>query len=514
MLFNSYAFLFIFLPSALFLFHSLRRLGWERGSIFSLSVMSLIFYGWWNYIYLFLIIPLMIGNFAIAIYIDRNRANRSVQAKAALVLGITGNIVVLGYFKYANFFVESFNELFGYELILEKIVLPLGISFFTFQKIAFLVDVYGGRVQRLNFLDYSLFVTFFPQLIAGPIVHHTDVMSQFRRRGAVPATWFALGITIFTIGLLKKLLLADNVAVLVSPQFEAASAGAVLTFFEAWCAAIAYTLQLYFDFSGYSDMAVGSALLFGIKLPINFNSPYKSTSIIDFWRRWHMTLSRFLKEYVYIPLGGSRKQPLRVYINLFITMLLGGLWHGAGWTFIVWGALHGFYLVVNHFWRSLKERLGFNLASTSKLGPRIGQTMTLICVVIGWVFFRSDNLSSALVMLKAMAGYNGVAFPAPFIQAIQSLITEGDLHLLNNVLSSSTGFDSSLLFIVLLLGIVWLCPNTQELTGYPEIGYESRPTNGILRWRQSPVWAVVTGCLFAVGVLSISKVSEFLYFQF
>jgi len=264
-------------------------------------------------------------------------------------------------------------------------VLPLGISFFTFQKIALLADAYEGKIQSLNFLDYALFVLFFPQLIAGPIVHHSEAMSQFQTRGPVQASVIAMGLTIFAIGLANKVLLADSLAVYATPQFDAAAAGAPLSFLAAWSGALAYTLQLYFDFSGYTDMAIGAALLFGVRLPLNFNSPYKARNIIDFWRRWHMTLSRFLRDYLYIPLGGNRHGKLSRYLNLFITMLFGGLWHGAGWTFIFWGALHGFYLAINHGWEALLARFGagdVNPGGARRLGA---QVVTFLAVVVGWV---------------------------------------------------------------------------------------------------------------------------------
>ncbi len=253
---------------------------------------------------------------------------------------------------------DNLNAAAGLDLALGTVVLPIGISFFTFQKIAFLVDAYRGRVDRLNFIDFVLFVTFFPQLIAGPIVHHSEVMRQFRDQTPLSTQTVALGVTIFTIGLAKKVLLADTAALFASPLFDAVAAGARPDMLAAWGSALAYTAQLYFDFSGYSDMAIGGGLLFGIRLPVNFASPYKAESIIEFWHRWHITLSRFLREYLYIPLGGNLKGPSRRFVNLLITMLLGGLWHGAGWTFVVWGALHGFYLVVNHLWRALRQHFG------------------------------------------------------------------------------------------------------------------------------------------------------------
>ena len=353
MLFNSYTFILVFLPAAVAGFHLLRASGRERWAFAFLAAASLFFYGWWSLRGLALLCVLMTANYGLASWLVRGEGGARLR-RAVLVAGLALNLTVLGYFKYANFFLETVAPLAGRRLQLHEIALPLGISFFTFQKIALLVDCHAGKVRRLDPLGYVLFVSFFPQLIAGPIVHHSEVMPQFAARPRITAPLIAQAMALFTIGLAKKVLLADNLAPLVRPAFGAAAAGHVPDLTQAWFSALAYTLQLYFDFSGYSDMAIGAALLFGVRLPLNFASPYKSTSIIEFWRRWHMTLSRFLRDYLYIPLGGNRRGPSRRYVNLFLTMLLGGLWHGAGWTFVAWGALHGAYLAVNHAWTALR----------------------------------------------------------------------------------------------------------------------------------------------------------------
>jgi D-alanyl-lipoteichoic acid acyltransferase DltB (MBOAT superfamily) len=356
------------------------------------------------------------------------------------------------------------------------------------------VDTYQGKVSSLNFLDYALFVSFFPQLIAGPIVHHSEVMPQFQRRGSVGAEVIAQGTVIFVIGLCKKVLLADTLAHHASPPFDAAASGAALSALGAWSGAIAYTLQLYFDFSGYSDMAIGAALLFGIRLPLNFASPYRADSIIEFWRLWHMTLSRFLRDYLYIPLGGNRRGSIRRYVNVLVTMLLGGLWHGAGWTFVVWGGFHGLCLIVNRCWQAFRMRVGGPLVLPNRLGRLAGGCLTFLVVVVGWVFFRADDMNSAFKMLQAMAGMSPKTSPG---DAIDSM---------------------SFLFIGVLLVFVWLTPNSQEFTGYlpPSGGLKKEqgdwPT--YLRWRPSIAWAICTGALFASALLSLSKVSEFIYFQF
>ncbi len=508
MLFNSYTFIFAFMPLTLLLFHGLRRAGFERTSIFSLVLMSLVFYGWWSIKYLFLLVPLMLANFALAACIVSCGSRRRSAAKLLLVSGLSMNLAALAYFKYANFFVDNLNKLLGLDLFLEKVVLPIGISFFIFQKIAFLVDAYRGKVERLNLLDFSLFVTFFPQLIAGPIVHHSEAMPQFRRLGSVHAESLVTGITIFAIGLAKKVLLADSVAVYATPQFAAAASGARLDLLSAWSAALSYTAQIYFDFSGYSDMAIGAALMFGIRLPLNFDSPYKSTSIIEFWRRWHITLSRFLRDYLYIPLGGNRNGQGRRYMNLVITMLLGGLWHGAGWTFVIWGALHGLYLAGNHAWHAVRKKIGAASAPSARR-RRLGQIVTCLAVTVAWVFFRSDSINSAVAMLKAMAGINGLAVPASLTGLITGLPKAG----------GPVDSGAAMLLSFVLLAVAWAAPNTQQLTAY--IGpagiygsYNSHKDQPAFRWQISPRWAVAVGCLIGIILMSMSKVSEFIYFQF
>jgi D-alanyl-lipoteichoic acid acyltransferase DltB (MBOAT superfamily) len=460
----------------------------ERCAIAALIILSLFFYGWWNPVYLLLLVPLTLTNFILGRSIILAKSQRPNFAKSVLIIGLIINIGVLGYFKYANFFIDNMNSLFGLDLFLAQIVLPLGISFFTFQKIAFLVDAYRGKIEHLNLLDFSLFVSFFPQLIAGPIVHHSEVLPQLRQK-IIKGEYIAMGISIFIIGLAKKILLADNAALYSTPAFNEVAKGQSLDFFTAWSAAFAYTAQLYFDFSGYCDMAIGAALLFGIRLPVNFNSPYKATSIIDFWRRWHITLSRFLRDYLYIPLGGNRHGKMRRYANLFITMLLGGLWHGASWTFVAWGGLHGIYLAVNHAWRNLRLQIEwFNKTTAS--GVFLGQALTFLAVVIAWVFFRSADTQSAFSMLNSMSGNNG------FISAI------------NIELLAPLGF----------LLIAWIMPNTQEIMGYigPDsiYGKQEAPRKNKVNWQPALPWAILLGSLFAISVMSFSKISEFIYFQF
>jgi len=357
------------------------------------------------------------------------------------------------------------------------------------------VDTWQGRVKEYNFIHYVLFVTYFPHLIAGPVLHHKDMMPQFAHAATYRIDWdnVATGLLLFTLGLCKKVLWADSLAPYATAIFEGAEHGMEIgilpTTYEAWAGALAYTLQIYFDFSGYTDMALGIALMFNIRLPINFNSPYKSTSIIDFWRRWHISLSTFLRDYLYIPLGGNRKGRLRRYINLWITMLLGGLWHGAGWTFVAWGALHGFYLTINHLWRELiAERYLRRLPGW--LGALSGGMLTFIAVVAAWVVFRADNMGQAMVMLNAMFGI--AARPVTF-----EAVLHGNLLLLTDM----SGRDLMRLLIPGLLW-VWLLPNSTRLRFMPGSHF------------LTALQVLVTLCMLYLALDQFGSYSPFLYFQF
>ena len=404
MLFNSYFFILVFLPVTLLVFFTLGRRGGRRAAIGWLVAASLFFYGWWNPAYLGLIVASILFNYTIGTVLGDQR-RRHASRKGALIIGIAANLTILAYYKYANFFLDSVNIALGTGYSLSEIILPLGISFFTFTQIAFLVDAYRGEAREYNFLHYALFVTYFPHLIAGPVLHHKEMMPQFDNASIFRFNTlnFSAGLTYFILGLFKKVILADGISSFGSPVFAAAAEGHPLSSLDAWGGALSYTFQLYFDFSGYSDMAIGLALMIGVRLPLNFNSPYKSVNIIEFWRRWHMTLSRFLRDYLYISLGGNKKGETRRYANIMLTMLLGGLWHGAGWTFVIWGGLHGFYLMVNHAWQILCRRLGHDLQSSTWWSRGLSTLLTFIAVVIGWVYFRSDSLETAHHMLRSMS---------------------------------------------------------------------------------------------------------------
>ncbi len=528
MLFNSYEFIFLFLPIALFSFFAIARLGHEA-AIAWLVIASLFFYGWWNPAYLSLILISMAVNFGIGKLLGNiHQRENMAKGKTYLVLGVGLNLGALGYFKYAEFFIDNLNAIAGTNIDIGQIILPLAISFFTFQQIAYLVDAYRGITKEYKFSHYALFVTFFPQLIAGPIVHHKEMLPQFMQQRTLQPHIenIVIGLTIFSIGLFKKVVLADGVAQYSTPVFDAAAAGETLSFFEAWGGALAYTLQLYFDFSGYSDMAIGAARLFGIRLPLNFHSPYKSTNIIEFWRRWHITLSRFLRDYVYIPLGGSRRGKMRRYFNLMATMLLGGLWHGAGWTFVVWGGLHGLYLVVNHAWHWLRQRLEHDTSKKSPLGKLLAWLIMFVAVVISWVFFRANDFHSAIVILEGMAGMNGIALPNAIIVRLGGVGEWLQGLGVGVYLGGGSDFVYTYLWIGSLLMAVLLMPNTQQimsrfkpaLSDYPSDGrYEIRLGQSLsarLVWQPTLRWSLTIGLMATLGILALTSISEFLYFQF
>lgn len=494
MLFNSINFVYLFLPVVLVGFFLLAQ--WShRFSATWLMTASLFFYGWWNPKYVGLLVVSMSFNFCMGMILAREATRPVVQRRVALlVFGVGVNLLLLGYYKYTNFFLDAAGMALGTDWHPKKILLPLGISFFTFTQIAFLVDAWRGLVREFNLIHYGLFVTYFPHLIAGPVLHHGEMMPQFDRRETYKLDWenVAIGLAIFAIGLFKKIVLADGMAPHVSPIFDAAHNGVTITFLEAWFGAWGYALQLYFDFSGYSDMAIGLSRLFGIKLPLNFNSPYQALNVVEFWRRWHMTLSRFLREYLYFALGGNRKGPVRRYVNLMVTMILGGLWHGAGWTFAIWGLLHGFYLVVNHAWQTVKQRS--NLPTDRWWTRALAWVVTFTVVVIAWVFFRAESFDASLVMLSAMSGVHGVGGADHFAFTIGSWAWLG----------------------LLLLIAAW-APNTQTifLNFQPALDFvvDMRHENG-LRFQFSGLWGIFTIIMLLAVLAQGDAVSEFLYFQF
>jgi alginate O-acetyltransferase complex protein AlgI len=502
MLFSSYTFLFQFLPAVVLAFAAARRHS-PRAGIMVLAGASLFFYAAWRPVYLLLLIASVAVNFSLGL-----RMEDPLRRRATGMFGVALNLALLCYFKYTNFIFDSINALTGAPLPFVNIILPLGISFFTFQQIAYLVDVMrGARVER-DIVSYTLFVSFFPHLIAGPLVHHAEMIPQFKRgRTGRSAVLAARGLAIFAAGLFKKVVVADNLAQFVSPVFAHLDAGGGVTTSWAWLATLAYTLQIYFDFSGYSDMAVGLALLFGIRLPVNFRSPYKAASIIEFWRRWHITLSRFLRDYLYIPLGGNRLGEQRRYINLMLTMLLGGLWHGAGWNFLIWGGLHGLYLCANHLWQAWRGAdVSRAEASAKGFGQGFSWAVTFFAVVIAWVFFRARTAAGAWQMLAGLFGFEAgsSAYVSPGVLRVMDLpLLVGDGRLL------LIGGAAVALALAAALGL----PNVPQLFGYREYRHPPERTRWP-RWRPNVMWALLSALALAISLFGMWQRLEFLYFQF
>jgi D-alanyl-lipoteichoic acid acyltransferase DltB (MBOAT superfamily) len=494
MLFNSPEFVFLFLPLAVFVYFILLKYRLITTAKAWLVFSSLFFYSWWKLIYLPLILSSMLFNFSIGSALGSSGASALhavISRKTLLTVGIASNLALLGFFKYANFFLENINVISGSNFTIFEIALPLAISFFTFQQIAYLVDSYRNETSEYDFLNYALFVTFFPQLIAGPIVHHKDMMPQFASKWNLVKKYrnITLGLCIFGMGLFKKVVIADTFSKWVGPGFDHAI---ILSFYEAWLTSLSYTFQIYFDFSGYTDMAIGAALLFNIRLPINFNSPYKAVSIQDFWRRWHMTLSRFLRDYLYFPLGGNRAGTLRTYLNLFTTFLLGGLWHGASWMFVLWGALHGLALITHRLWQK----------TSIALPTAVSWLLTFLFVNFTWVFFRANDFQSAANVIKGMLGINGIATPIEAIP-LKSLATYGSL--MDNFSSPLSATFASNLFITILI----VCALAVVTRGTNSSEYFKK---GVASTKLVVCSAILGGIAMVTSLYTSSEV--FLYFNF
>src|ERR1700722_15449311 len=508
MLFSSYTFLFQFLPATALAFAAARRHS-PRAGIMVLAGASLFFYGAWRPVYLLLLIASIAVNFSLGL-----RMEDPLRRRAVGTFGVVLNLALLGYFKYTNFLFDSLSALTGVPLPFVNVVLPLGISFFTFQQIAYLVDVMRGAKVERDIVSYTLFVSFFPHLIAGPLVHHAEMIPQFKRgRTGRSAVLAARGFAIFAAGLFKKVVIADNLAQFVSPVFAHLDAGGGVTTPWAWLATFSYTLQIYFDFSGYSDMAVGLALLFGIRLPVNLRSPHKALSVTDFWRRWHITLSRFLRDYLYIPLGGNRLGEQRRYLNLMLTMLLGGLWHGAGWNFFIWGGLHGLYLCANHVWQAWRGTAanslvgkGYAKGLSTGFTTALSWAITFLAVVIAWVFFRARTAEGAWQMLGGLFGVaaGSSAYASPGILRLMGLpLLVGEQQLL------LIGGGAVALALAVALGL----PNVPQLFGYREYRRAPEPAS-LLRWRPNGAWALLSALALVISLFGMWQRLEFLYFQF
>ena len=515
MLFNSYEFIFLFVPLTLLGFWGARRLAGLRLAIAWTVLASLAFYAWWNPLY----IPLLVGSTLLNFQLGRWLATATRSRKALLVTGLVWNIGLLAYFKYYDFFVSNLNDVTGLELPLLHIAVPLAMSFFTFQKIAYLVDVYRGEVAVTRLDDFLFFVTFFPQLITGPIIHYRDIVPQVERlppRG-ISFTDLSVGLTLFSIGLFKKVVLADGIGLQAGQLFRAAAAGENLDLVLAWTAALSYTFQLYFDFSAYSDMATGVARLFGIRLPQNFDSPLKSASMLELWRRWHMTLSRFLRDYIYFPLGGGRQSLARKCFNLSVTFMVSAIWHGAGWTFLVFGVYQSVVVIINVLWSEFRSRLGWVWQGGWWVHCS-AVALTFVSWVFGMVVFRADSVATASRLWAGMLGANGAQLPqhwqptlGPFATFIQTLGIE--------FASAPRMLQAQhLIWIGALAAITFLLPNVYAITAKFEpvvsVDHKAMPAASGLQWRPNLLWAFVVATMAFLAVVNMSNISEFLYRQF
>jgi len=507
MLFNSPVYFLLFLPIVVSTYFLLNRYRLVMGAKLWLVFSSLFFYAYWNPSYVPLILLSIAVNFSIGYSIRQAVSGSTAKlgpfsvfqnAKSILVVGILFNLGLLGYFKYTDFFIANVNVLFSTDIQYLNLILPLAISFFTFQQIAYIVDCYKSKIGDQSFIDYSLFVTFFPQLISGPIVHHSEMMPQFKQLRNKVLNWenITQGVFIFTIGLFKKVVIADTFSNWANLGFDTDT---TLTLIDAWQAGLAYVFQLYFDFSGYCDMAIGAALLFNIRLPINFNSPYKARNTSEFWNRWHMTLSRWLRDYLYIPLGGNRRGKFRTYCNLAITMLLSGLWHGASWNFVIFGAINGVGLIIHRIWSQFNLRMFAFLACT----------LTFLLWSASLIFFRADTSERALEIYTGLFGMNGYIAPGGLTElSLTGLLFGGQLEkTFENLLVAS---PLSIAFTVIFAVVAFRMPNLLEISGF--IKYDGGP-----RFKQSRGWSFATAlvafwCLLTM--LGNDKPQEFLYYQF
>lgn len=543
MLFNSYEFLFAFLPVVLAGFFLLGKVSrnWALGW---LMIASLVFYAWWRPINVLIIAPSVLINFILARALLRlGMDQKHVRlAQAVLVLGIAFNVAFLGYFKYVNFFYTALNDVTGTNFVLTQVILPLGISFITFQKIAFLIDVHARRVEFFTLHDFFLFVLFFPQLIAGPIVHFREMMPQFHQVSCrFDKEQVSVGLTLLVFGLFKKVVLADSIAPHVSPIYESAATGGDVSLFPSWIAAIGFTLQIYFDFSGYSDMALGLGRCFGIKLPPNFDSPLKASSIIDFWLRWHMTLTRFLTAYLYNPLVlwltrrrmakrlpgfGGKNPSYSAFFQLLagptiLTMFISGFWHGAGYVFLLWGLLHGLYLTINHAWRLTGPKLFSSKERYLQVMGPVGFVLTFLSVVTAMVLFRAPTVAAATALLQGMIGVHGVSLPAQVFEWLGPLGGYLQPIISATAVGSGQEFVVTTAWILLLLLIALGLPNSlQVMAAYePALGIKPSPGSRatlarLFDWGPTIPWAVAMALLAGIAVMKLGGKSEFLYWQF
>jgi alginate O-acetyltransferase complex protein AlgI len=516
MIFSSYYFIFIFFPVSYLVYAVLDKLKQFNLAICWLVICSLYFYAYWQLSYLTVILFSILFNYFIGILLTKKL---SISRLSILRIGLIVNLTLLAFYKYNFFFVDIVNQLFLPKTSFVALALPLAISFFTFQQIGYLVDAYRYDQTVRSIKDYFLFVTFFPQLIAGPIVQHHEFFPQLSRKVPfrVRLDNFNIGFTIFVLGLAKKVLIADNLNETVESAFGAYSAGEIPTLFRAWLGILAYTFQIYFDFSGYSNMAVGLGRIFGFYFPMNFNSPYKSKNIVEFWRRWHITLSRMLKSYIYIPLGGNRKGQWIRYSNLFITMFIGGIWHGAGWNFIIWGCLHGVYLIVNQLWgRAMSGNRNIFIKIVQPLLNKLSFPLTFISVMFAWVFFRAENFHGAIHYLKSLGRLQDFSL-AQRCLLDQSVSCSKLLFLVPQL-----ELEVLLVYLLAAVVIAFKFPSVEQFMSNfnPTIEYISgtqdqyKPKYNFLNWRPNKWYAIFISLIFVFSLFSIFKPIKFLYFNF
>ncbi len=515
MQFNSWPFVFVFLPVTLLLFFLVPS-GFRLARKLVLVFASLVFYGYWKIDYVPLLLGSILFNFAVAEGIVR--APQPRFSRLFLILGLVLNLLLLAYFKYANFGLSTLGSLLHRNVAQIDILLPLAISFFTFTQISYLVDVYRDRRVHYRFLDYALFIAFFPHLIAGPILRHWEIIPQFVEKELRSSREdLAVGLVLFLFGLVKKVLFADSVAPCANAVYAAANQSAPLTTFDAWLGTVAFALQIYFDFSAYSDMAIGLARLFGIKFPANFDSPYQATSVIVFWERWHMTLTRFLREYVYFSLGGNRRGPLRQVFNILATMLLSGLWHGAGWTFVLWGGLHGLYLIVAHQWRLVVQYLRWNL--DHGIYRTASVLLTFLAVLVAWVFFRAPNFAVAENVLSSMIPLHGVTVPQRMIEPHgfwDHILPHLGVRYLPVDLSAIERYDNTLYVVMALLAWCWFMPNSQQVIAKyePLLTPVARPALFYLKIDAKLGLALGFLCFMVARFGYTAEQTPFIYFHF
>lgn len=531
MQFNSLTF-FIFLGATLCAVRVAKHFFGHRPALFALVLASFVYYSWDNYYLCLLLLASILVNNTASKLISSETSSQAINNKLVLIIAISLNLLTLVFFKYTNFIISNINEMLENPIAAINVILPIGISFFTFQQITFLIDCYQKRASTVNFLDYLLFVSFFPQLMSGPIVRHYETLPQFANIGLKRDLYsnLAAGLSLITFGLFKKVILADFCASYADFTFLHGYAQGPAV---AWLGALAYTLQIYFDFSGYIDIAIGTAYTFGVRLPINFSTPYRATSIISFWRRWHITLARFFRDYVYIPMGGNRLGIIRSLSNLLIVMFLVGLWHGANWTFVVWGLLHGAYLVINHVWRNFKgttPSLSDDQTSRSNLNfirKALAWSVTFIAVIFAWVPFRANDLTETMKIWQTMLEVDPARWSAG-IDYIAASVAKSSQQIYDSCFALITGTHhgsvTSFTFIIfpeiwILISIIFVffIPDSTQLFGRLMLVDPKNKNNlGPIesRWQPTAKWAITMGIIFILCFVNFGLNKSFIYFQF